>query len=405
MHVPDCWQVIRNRWGTILLTFLLVCSAALIMSLLGKKRVGRVTIQIHHDSQFTVFNEDATAPTGNWLETESAKITSRENFIRVVHAMDLTQRWSLGNDIQSAVDKLGTMVKAKANLQHDTKFIVIEAYSPSPQEAADIANAVAKAYEDHRKEIYKINRDSALATLENELENQTKKVEEKRIIFINIMKQYAIIEAGRGPLMFNGLTGSVANGDDVGKLKAQLKALTEIKDDERLIEQAFSMGFESTTLKEFYPKYLTAKLELQNATEGGLGSQHPSAKAFRGQMEDIKNILKEAVIAYKSNLNTEIEIAKARLKSRSEGKTNQTDYTMAKREYEKQFALLNEMRERNFKRRIDLEMPRMSVHYYERASPEGQHAKPNTQLFLGVGAFLGIVLGLILAFFPRRALK
>ena len=53
MHALDYWQVIRNRWGVILLTFFLITLASLvIIALLDKKFAGRTKFQINQTDIF-----------------------------------------------------------------------------------------------------------------------------------------------------------------------------------------------------------------------------------------------------------------------------------------------------------------------------------------------------------------
>ena len=214
MHALDYWQVIRNRWGTILLTFLLVCLAAMIIiSLLEKKHVGRVKLQVHHDSKDGVFSKEMGGMSNTWLETEFKIITSRETYNRVVRTKGLAKRWNLGNDENAAVDKLSRMVET--NEERGTDLIAIEVYSPKAEEAAELANAVAEAYEERRKDYEKGRSENAVNMLQMELDSQEKKVEEKRVNMLTLMKKYNIIDFGGIHSIFNGMTGNVDNGEDI----------------------------------------------------------------------------------------------------------------------------------------------------------------------------------------------
>ncbi len=425
MHALDYWQVIRNRWGTILLTFLLVCLAALIIvNLLEKKHVGRVKLQVHTKSMDGVFNKDFGGTSATWLETEFKIITSRETLLHVVRGKALAKRWNLGNDDNAAVDRLSRMVET--NEERGTDLITIEVYSPKMDEAAELANAVSDAYEERRKEYEKSKSEGAVNMLQSELDNQDKKVEEKRVAMLTIMKKYGIIDFNDASGAFHALTGGVRNGmettyigqqatmaqyeNEVGKLKAQLKALGEVADQDQLIEIAASMGLDGPTLKESLPKFHAAKIELAQLTDGGLGNKHPSVVAARGQVQNLKVDLTNAVEGLKKSLDTKVQIAEAGLKSMQERnsesqtdlvgeKARQSEYMMAKREYEQQFALLNEMNEHILKQRVDLEMPMMPVQRHENAYPSADVARPNMQLLLAIGGVIGLVLGLVLAFF------
>ncbi len=425
MHALDYWQVVRNRWGTILLTFLLVCLAALIIvNLLEKKHVGRVKMQVHHDAVKSVFDRDGAGVSSTWLETEFKIITARETLLHVVRTKGLAKRWNLGNDDNAAVDKLTRMVETAED--RGTDLIAIEVYSPKMDEAAELANAVAEAYEERRKDYEKGRSEGAVNMLQMELDSQEKKVEEKRVAMLTLMKKYGIVDFNEAHGAFGALGGGVRDGkettyisqqarmaeyeSEVGKLKAQLKALSDIEDQDQLIEIASGMQLEGITIKESLPKFHQAKIELGAMLDGGLGNKHPNVLAAKGQVETLKKDLTNAVVGLKRTLDTKVAIAEVGLKSLRASndssqtelvgdKARQSEYSMSKREYEQQFALLNEMNEHILKQKVDLEMPMLPVQRHENAYPSPEVARPNMQLLLAIGGVIGLVLGMVLAFF------
>src|SRR5689334_1027987 len=116
MHALDYWQVIRNRWGVILLTFFLITLASLvIIALLDKKFAGRTKFQVNISSAPDVFNlvsQDARMMQGqNWLETQFKTITSRETLLRVVKNLNLENEWGMTAD--EAAGKLERMIETE----------------------------------------------------------------------------------------------------------------------------------------------------------------------------------------------------------------------------------------------------------------------------------------------------
>lgn len=425
MHALDYWQVIRNRWGTILLTFLLVClSAMIIISLLEKKHIGRVRLQVQQASQgSTVFNRNQMGSSGQWLETEFKIITARETMLRVVRKLGLAKKWNLGTDENTAIAKLTGMVETSE--ERGTDIISIEVYSPKPDEAAELANAVADAYEDRRKETEKGRSESAINMLAMELDDQRKQVDSKRIEMIRLMKQFGIID-------FSGMSGwvgaenNVSNSDqptyiqarqhqedfrrEVTNLELQLNALLAIKDRDRLIEYAGTLNIEGMSIKETLPKFRAMQLEVGFLKDGGLGDKHPRVIAARGQVESMGKQLTQAVESFKDTIRTRIDIAKASLKALETSteakekdllgdKSRHAEYLTAKKEYEQQFLLLQQMQEHILKQKVDLEMPMMPIVRHENAVQSNEVVRPNTQLLLAVGAGIGLVLGIVLSFF------
>ena len=58
LHALDYWQVIRNRYGVILLAFFLVfMTATVITYMMPKEYLGSTTLQIRRDAKENVFAE------------------------------------------------------------------------------------------------------------------------------------------------------------------------------------------------------------------------------------------------------------------------------------------------------------------------------------------------------------
>ncbi|MBP7950780.1 MAG: polysaccharide biosynthesis tyrosine autokinase [Verrucomicrobiales bacterium] len=425
MHALDYWQVIRNRWGTILLTFLLVCLAALIIvNLLEKQYVGRVKLQVHHDSKDPIFERGyGGGISGTWLETEFKIITSRETLLRVVKSQNLVKKWNLGNDENLAVDRLAKKVEPQE--ERGTEMISIEVFSSNPQEAADLANAVADAYEERRKEYEKGRSSAAVDVLEMELDAQEKKAEEKRVAMLGIAKKHGIVDFNPVASTWTGVGGGVDTGaqavfmttmQDMTRLETetlafeeQLNAIKNLEGDP-LLTVASQLNLEGPNLKIFLPKYHEFKLELESLMLNGLGNKHPKVLTLRKQIEETQKMLASEIEGLKKSLDAKITINRASLNKMKEmsgdkkkdlvqDRAKHSEYLLAKKEYEQQFALANDMREHVLKQKVDLTLPMMPVQRHENAFPSNEVARPNIQLLLGVGMGVGLILGMVLAFF------
>ncbi len=102
---------------------------------------------------------------------------------------------------------------------------------------------------------------------------------------------------------------------EVAKLKAQLQALSDIKDADQAIEVAAGITTDSEIMKESLPAFHKAKIELAQLLDGGLGTRHPSVVAARGQVEILKEDLLSGVTAVKLSLEARLKIAQAALQS------------------------------------------------------------------------------------------
>ncbi len=81
-----------------------------------------------------------------FFQTEFEKIQSTPVLDRVIKDLKLADKWR-ADDLQGALRR---RLRIRTNRQ--TGLIEIVAYSENPREAADIANALAKAYRDYRPE-------------------------------------------------------------------------------------------------------------------------------------------------------------------------------------------------------------------------------------------------------------
>ena len=424
MHALDYWQVVRNRWGVILLTFFLVLLASLvIVALLDKKYVGRTSLQVHQVAQTTVFengNDGSRLNMGaNFLETQFKIITSRETLLQVVNKKNLKARWEMTED--DAVSKLSRMIETEE--ERGTEIISIEVYSTQWDEAAELANAVREAYEDRRNKTEKDRVEGLVGALGLKLKAQTTDVEEARAEMMQIMTQFGIVDVQFGNTT-RGSIGSMGSTDDevrtssqnvlemqtkVATLKANLENLQKLTG-ENLIEYAMSLGIEDATITSFANIYKKDRVEYERMTNSGFGRRHPKVQGLEKQIEKEKEILLTAAENYRSSLTIMIKNVEDALKSvkeirdgkRTESvdeKKNSAEYYQAKSRYEMKLDLLNQMRETFLKTEVNMLLPRVPIQVHEIAKADTTPARPNVPLLLGIGAGLGLILGLVLAFF------
>ncbi len=425
MHALDYWQVMRNRWGVILLTFFLVLLASLvIISLLDKKYVGRTSLQVHQSSKTRIFNEGSSDGerlnfSAQFLETQFKIITSRETLLLVVDKKNLKAIWEMSED--EAVSKLFRMIETQE--ERGTEIISIEVYSTKPEEASDLANAVRDAYEERRKKTENERVGTVVTALTGKLKSQETEVEEARIEMMTLMKQNGIVDiafgsAGRGYTPVQG----VSNGNfeasqrnalemrtQVATLKANLENIRKLSG-QQLIESALSLGIRDATIENFGGKYKADKVEYQNLTNSGFGKRHPKVVGLAKQIEEESRILGQAAEAYRDSLTVQIknmEDAIESLNKISDGEREKTvedkqktaEYAQAKTRYEMRLDLLNQMRETFLKTQVEELLPRMPIEVHEVAKTDLTPARPNVPLLLSIGAGLGLILGLVLAFF------
>lgn len=426
LHALDYWQVIRNRWGVILLTFFLVLLASLvIVALLDKKYIGKTSLQVHQNSKIEVLQgavdngERYNNNSMSFLETQFKIIISPETLLKVIQRKNLTQRWDMSES--EALNKLTKMVETDE--QRGTEIIEISVYSTNWDEAAELANAVREAYEERRKDTEKDRVARVVNILQTKLSNQQDEVNDARTEVMRLMKLYGIIDtslmgASGGPTPFVGTSNNLYMQSKEKELemqakmatyKANLESLGKLTGDQ-LIEGAMAYGVEDDTIKQFATKWKTDRVDYEKLTNSGFGPNHPKVRGLASSIVKQKTILQEAAENYKASLSVTIknmeialtsmaDVTKVKKTENLDEKMNSAEYSMRKQEWEQKLELLNRLRETVLKTEVSESMPREPIDVHEVAKPNNAPARPNVPLLLAIGAGLGLILGLVLAFF------
>jgi capsular polysaccharide biosynthesis protein len=142
MHALDYWQVIRNRWGVILLTFFLITLASLvIIASLDKKFAGRTKFQVLQSSART--STDAQwRPSRNEIRQLAGDTVQDHDFEGVAHSRREEPRSHdrVEYDEDEAANKLERMIETEQ--ERGTEIIAITVWSTKGDEAARIADGV-----------------------------------------------------------------------------------------------------------------------------------------------------------------------------------------------------------------------------------------------------------------------
>ncbi|NJR76876.1 MAG: polysaccharide biosynthesis tyrosine autokinase, partial [Scytonema sp. CRU_2_7] len=143
---------------------------------------------------------------------------------------------------------------------------------------------------------------------------------------------------------------------------------------------------------------------------GGLGNRHPDVLQAIDQISAMKRQLDEGVVNLKSTLNAKLEMARERLKSIEIRKTetkddaivrtrDTQDYVEAKRELETDQALLHEMKIKQLAEVISGKITDESVIVHQFPKIAKGQSSPNVKLNLILGAVVGLIFGVGIAFF------
>ena len=425
LHAVDYWQVIKNRYGIILLTLLLVfMTASVITYVMPKKYESEAIIEVRPRSMSNgplgaEFGGaiGSTPMTPQFFGTEFEKIKSSNSLYKVVENLQLTNKW--GCDKDSAVRILKGIVQT--NNTRGTDLISITVRHTSKEDARDVTAEVAKAYKEYRAEIENREADKALYELNKAVRDQEDKVEERRKVLATIVRTKGIIYKGQDSFYNSG--GGVDEDESARndmqtynqleqekvQLETQINSLLRY-DSDQLMVYAQGLDLPENVIKTLYPQYLEAKRELETFRIKGLGDRHPTILAAVDRINAMKHQLDEGVVNLRATLQAQLDMASDRLKrvelmkddSREEAikrGLDAQDYVDAKRDFETDQELLQKLRLNQISNLMRGKMTEESIVIHEDPQISQSPVSPNVTLNLVLGAVVGLIFGVGIAFF------
>jgi succinoglycan biosynthesis transport protein ExoP len=424
LHAVDYWQVIKNRYGIILLTLLLVfMTAAVITYVMPKKYESQAVIEVKPKTfgmsplgTAMAQASGAGRTTPQFFGTEFEKIKSSNSLAKVVDKLQLVNKW--GVDKETAIRILKGIVSTQ-NIR-GTDLISIRVRHTDREDARNVTEEVAKAYRAYRSEIEDRDADKALYELNKAVRDQEDKVEERRRVLATIVRTKGIIYKGQDS--YYGTSGvdedqGAKNAlqtynqllQDKMQLESQINSLLKY-DSEQLMVYASGLDLPDNIIRNLYPQYLDATRQLNNLKIGGLGDRHPTVMAAVEEISAMKRQLDEGVVNLRATLQAQLAMSTDRLKS-VEVMKNDTredaikrgldaqDYVDAKRDFETDQELLQTMRLKQIGETITRKMPDESIVVHEEPIISQSPVSPNVTLNLVLGAVVGLIFGIGIAFF------
>lgn len=197
------------------------------------------------------------------------------------------------------------------------------------------------------------------------IKNQEDKVEERRKVLATIVRTKGIIYKGTDS--FYGQSGV---DEDQGaknalqafhqleqekmQLESQINSLQKY-DSDQLMVYAGGLDLPDNNIRNLYPVYQQAKRDLEALKIEGMGDSHPKVLSAVDQIDKMKKQLDEGVVNLRSTLKAKLDLATESLKS-VEAMKDETresaikrgldaqDYVEAKREFEKEQELLQQLK-------------------------------------------------------------
>jgi capsular exopolysaccharide synthesis family protein len=424
----DTWQVIRNRFGLIFSCLILVFAVSMIVTyIMPRKYRGRVEMRIERrDVKVDVFDErrafDTMVMSEQWMKTEIDTITKAETLYPVVDALELQKHWNSPTR-QIALRRLQANLDTQAALRSD--MVTIEFYDEEPNRAAEVANAVADSYTAMRINVDRKQKEEALTAIKKQIAEQEALASSARERKLSAQRAAGIVGDIASSGTFSNRPGyeittpeqqleitrqseMVKLNREIQALEAEMLGLGKLRT-EQIAQQASALQIQNPTLAALQAQLNQNTVRLEGLLQSGLGRKHPTVLAERAQVDQNTKLIVETVQGHIAGLENKLTAAlnqKAGLQkfndqskiSALDQQAGMSDYVAASRELEDLERLLLQQKGRYAEEKSALELVKSPATIFAKAEVESKPAKPNTIVNLALGGFLGLMLGVGLAF-------
>ena len=429
LHFLDYWRVIRVRWVIILLAFSLVLiTAAVVTYFQPREYQASCFVEVKSMAQNPrIF--DSTNPSLPIHDPQLAptvfQVIQRTGILYpVIEDLKLQDKWTKDGTRPSR-EQAYQLLRRKLDVDEvrNTDLLQISVYSTDPQEAADIANKIVAVYQDKRVEEEKDILNRAVSTMNEEVAKQQKAVSDAAAEVARIRDEEHIVdlnpegkedtEAPVDAIVVKQETEVNEAETQEAMLANKLKQIENVKGDDliRMLPTLNpTLNIQDPTIQKILPTYQEAVAQEALMLNSGLGENHPRVKAIRATKEVYERQLREQIASIRTALEKNLEAAKTTRQSLQKrldeinskqlaSKNLSANYTRAKNSYIKEKLLLDGVRTRAQTQAMELAMPRMAVSVKQVAEPPAYAARPRVALNLALGAVVGLIVGLGLAFF------
>ncbi|MEY3481476.1 MAG: hypothetical protein RIQ71_2251 [Verrucomicrobiota bacterium] len=425
LHFLDYWRVIRLRLPIIVLTFLLVViTAGITTYFLPRQYQSNVIIEVEqNDQKIRIFREGYEGGMGldpRFATTQFQIIQRKEMLYPVIDNLKLVEKWAETYGVRTreeAYIQLRNMIDVRE--VRNTNLLQISVESTDPKEAADLANSIANEYQRKRIDEQQKILTRSLATLEDEVGKQRKKVEETSSEMGRIRTELGItdlnpdsledpLQAQEKVLMDQEALVSEARVK-AGTLSTKYQEIEKLSGDD-LMRALPTLEIQDQTVTQILPQYQETDSELARALQSGLGKRHPTIQSLAAKKAAYERQLADQVASIRRTLAANLEITQRSLgtmeeqleKARSnqrDSKNRSSEYAAAKNAHIQAKKVLESAELRLSTETMQRSMPMSPARIWERAEPASFPAKPRVWLNMALAVVVGLIVGVGLAFF------
>jgi uncharacterized protein involved in exopolysaccharide biosynthesis len=414
-HLRDHLRVVRKHAWLIVSCFVVVLATAALGTYL-QRPIYRASTRalIDRDVPRVVSFQELTpagGDAGEFFQTQVQVIRSRPVVQRVIDALGLVGRKP---ELSQARDPVEAVLRQVAvEPIRNTRLVEIHVEDPDPRLAAEMANALASAYVRQNLELKLHAAREALTWLGSQVQDLKSKVNESELQLQRYREQAGLISAEEKV----SLTAKKLADFNSGYIDAKAKRLemeTRLAELRRAAQQPELL--ESLPAVVNHPliqrlKGQLVELEVQRSKLlKTFKEKHPEVVKVQSQIDEIGHKMREEMSKLVLSMESEYNALKARENVMLQAVNQYRDEAQALAKKEINYGILKREADSN-QQLYDLLLKRMketglsqgldsnNVRIIEAAVVPSLPVKPRKGLNLALGALVGLVLGLTLAFF------
>ena len=427
LHFLDYWRIIRIRKTVILAVFLLVViTATLVTFILPESYSSFARIKVERDGSDIanlMGQQSLTSYDPYFIQTEFEVIQSEVVLGPVIQQLKLNEEWGKRYNGGQKFTTTETMALVKRQIDlrpvRNTSLIEIRVYSEKAEEAAALANEIAKTYQAYRLEQRRKFSQAGIKSFEDRYKEYEDKVKEQQNkvdqLRVDLKVPDAVVSENMPTILLSAETLRHIEGLRIESQAEYVKQRTlldrlEKLDPKDLTQTIPTVGVQDNQLNE----YLQALAQVQQrlvSFRKELGPEHTEVLKAMAQEEDLKEKITARTSGILKGLQAKVEstfeglaalsneVAKAQDSDVAQANKSRP-YFEAKRDLEELVRFRQILTTKIAMEKTDLQLPKSSmVEIIDTAKPGARPVRPNKPLNIALGVIIGLVVGVGLAFF------
>lgn len=432
LHFLDYWRVVQSRKEVVIAVFLLVVATGIMVTYAMPKyyRASCVISVEEETPDVDVFTRSVAGYNPLFLRTQYEIIQSRPIIEETTRTLSLDRKLGKAYGYDSlpeerAFERSCRILDRRMRVQQyrDTNLIEIRVDMAEPEETvryevAAVANTIAKVYRSRNMNLFKEEKERALAALSDALKEQQKKVDVLELNVETIRQKYKIDVISTYP----GATLDKASLVRMEELR--IRALLEMEDKKSRWEKIQDLSHDELrdvgprlvgdpALQQLVASKRKMEIELGSLREGMLGPRHPEVMQAESAVKELTDKIDDALKALRTSVQADYEASVAKVNALSDEleKKRATErsaeaggyriFEKAKEELAHARKIRDALEMRAIEERLVLRMPRTAIAVVEKAMvpSEEDYVSPNLVLNLVLSVILGLAAGIGLAYF------